>query len=315
MSMPLIVATSVGLAAFGLGWLLYGYHIQVSNQIRRRRQFSRLQRLDRSGEFVASDIDQVLEGETLIERVAPYLTGQLRDKAVTEQDGEVRLLLARAGYRGIRPLIYFQMLRFGVAAIVALVFVLYAIAAGDGGAWLKAFLAGGIAYLLPKYILTWLSKRRMRALAAEIPMFVDFLRMMHGAGVSFEQAMTLFAEERRVGLPLLASEFGHVRIAIKCGRSRTDALQQMADHLDLAELRELIALINDADRYGAGLQEPLKRFAIRLLEKNRFDMQEYVGKLATRMIVVMVLFLLPALLIVTAGPGFIAVFKALTRLT
>lgn len=315
MSMPLIVALSVGLAAFGLGWLLYGYHMQISNQIRRRRQFSRLERLDRGGEPLAADIDQVLEGETLIERVAPYLTGQLRDKAAAEQDSEERLLLARAGYRGIQPLIYFQALRIGLAAAAAIFFALYAFAAGTGTAWLKVILAGGIAYLAPKYILAWLARRRMRVLAAEIPLFVDYLRMMHGAGVSFEQALVLFAEERRVGLPVLASEFNYVRIAIKSGRSRTDALQQMADQLDLPDLRELIALVNDADRYGAGLQEPLKRYATRLLEKNRFEMQEHVGKLATRMIVVMVLFLLPALLIVTAGPGFIAVFKALTRLT
>lgn len=315
MTMPLIIAMSAGLAAFGLGWLLYAYHLRISNQIRRQRQFDRLQRLDHSDAPLTRAIDQALDGETLIERVAPYLTGQLRDKAATPQDSEVRHLLARAGYRGIQPLIYFQTLRIGLTAVAVVSFSLYAISAGNGTTWLKVILAGGIAYLAPKHILAWLASRRMRALAAEIPLFVDYLRMMHGAGVSFEQALVLFAEERRVGLPLLATEFNYVRIAIKSGRSRTDALKQMADQLDLAELCELVALINDSDRYGAGLLEPLKSFATRLLEKNRFEMQENVGKLATRMIVVMVLFLLPALLIVTAGPGFIAVFKALTRLT
>jgi tight adherence protein C len=314
MFFPLLVAISVGLAAFGIGWLIYGYHLQISNQIRRQRQFNRLERLERGGDR-STYPDQAQEGESLIDRVAPFLVGQLRGSGPSESDSEDRQLLARAGYRGLQPLIYFQALRLGVTALLLVVFVSMALVSGHANDWLKAFLAGGVAYLAPKYVLKWLAGQRMRDLANEIPLFVDYLRMMHGAGVSFEQALILFAEERRVGLPQLASEFNVVRIAIKSGRARADALQQMADQLGLAELRELVTLINDADRYGAGLQEPLKRYAVRLLEKRRFDMQDYVGKLATRMVVVMVVFLLPALMIITAGPGFVAVFKALVKMT
>ncbi|MFA5083208.1 MAG: type II secretion system F family protein [Hydrogenophilaceae bacterium] len=249
----------------------------------------------------------------MTERLALMLTGQLQSGAQSEQDSEERGLLARAGHRGIRPLVYFKAVRLGLTIGALLISSGYALAAATTVAWLKVVMAVAIAYLAPKYILKYFAQRRVRALANEIPLFVDYLHMMHGSGVSFEQSILLFAEERRIGLPILASELNFVQIAIKSGRSRADALQQMAVQIDLPELRELIALINDADRYGAGLQEPLKRFGVRLTEKRRFEMQDYVGKLATRMVVVMVLFLLPALLIITAGPGFLALFKALSK--
>lgn len=314
MSLPWIIALTVGLAAFGAGWLLFGYHLQISSQIRRQRQFNRLEKLAHGGESPNAELDRLLESQSPVERLALLLTGQIKDDG-SEQVGEERQLLAQAGYRGLQPLIYFRALRLGLTAGLLLLFASHALIDGSTPAWLKTILAGGVAYLAPKYILRFFARRRVRELASELPLFVDYLRMMHGSGVSFEQAILLFAEERRVGLPVLASEFNVVRIAIQSGRSRADALQQMADQIDLPELRDLVTLVNDADRYGAGLQEPLKRFSVRLTEKRRFEMQDYVGKLATRMVVVMVLFLLPALIIITAGPGFVAVFKALSGLT
>lgn len=313
MNLPLIIALSVGLAAFGIGWLAWGYHLQISSQLRRQRQIERLDRLAHPDEPVLGEPEA--EGPSQFERLALLLTGQLQGSLPSGQDGEDRVLLARAGYRGLQALVYFQAIRLGLTLAAVLVAAGIALAAGgDLNAWLKVFLAGGTAYLAPKYLLKYVAARRVREIAHELLLFVDYLRMMHGAGVSFEQALLLFAEERRVGLPVLASEFNVVRIAIKSGRARADALQVMADQINLPELRELVTLLNDADRYGAGLQEPLKRFAVRLADKRRFDMQEYVGKLATRMVVVMVLFLLPALIIITAGPGFIAVFKALSEI-
>lgn len=313
MSLPWLIALTVGLAALGAGWLVFGYYLQISSQIRRQRQFNRLEKLSHGDDNMNTEMERMLESQSPIERLALLLTGQLHTGAASEPAGEERVLLAQAGYRGIRPLIYFQATRLGLTAGLLLIFVTYALVAGTTAAWLKVVVAGSLAYLVPKYLLKLFAHQRVRELANELPMFVDYLHMMHGAGASFEQAIILFAEERRIGLPVLASEFSVVRTAIKSGRTRAEALQMMAEQIDLPELRELVALINDSDRYGAGLQEPLKRFAIRLTEKRRFEMQDYVGKLATRMVVVMVLFLLPALLIVTAGPGFLALSKALAR--
>lgn len=308
MSLPLLVAISAGLAVFGIGWLIYGYHLQVSSQLRRQRQFERLSRLS-DDEVQTPERELPVVPRGLYERIAALFAG------VPAKDGEVRLLLARAGYRGLQAQVLFHAIRLILAVVLALVFASYALAAGSLFAWFKAVLAAAVGYVLPHYGLRFIARRRVREIARELPLFVDYLRMIHSSGVSLEQAMLLFAEERRIGLPVLADEFAAVRLSMKSGRAQSDALRQMADQIGSPDLKELIALLNEAERYGSGLQEPLKRFAVRLGEKRRFEMQEYVGKLATRMVVVMVVFLLPALIIITAGPGFIAVFKALSSLS
>ena len=59
----------------------------------------------------------------------------------------------------------------------------------------------------------------------------------------------------------------------------------------------------------------MRQVSQRLTETKRFEMQEFVGKMATKMVVVMVICLLPALIMITAGPGFLSLFKALGNLT
>jgi len=307
-----LVAASVALAVFGSGWIAYGYFMRAQREIRRHRQLKRLEQMlgAARGEF-----EREPEEAPLIERIAQFVSGRGEGDGSAEQNSEERLLLIRAGFRTMRALLFFHALRLLLPLVGGILMAGYVLLAGNEDGWLKLLAAAIVLYLAPKYVLAFLARRRCQQLADELPVFVDFLRMMHSVGINFEQSILLFAEDSRLGLPVLASEFRAVNLAIRSGRPRSEALQQMARQLDVEELGELVALICQTDRYGAGVQEPLRQFSQRLTEKKRFAMQEFVGKMATKMVVVMVIFLLPALIIITAGPGFLSLFKALGNLT
>ncbi|MDD5329937.1 MAG: type II secretion system F family protein [Sulfuricella sp.] len=311
---PWLAASSVALAVFGGGWLLYGHFTVAQSRVRRQRQLNRLESaLDGGG---PADREPVSERLPLLERLALPIAGRIYSSdGKTEPDSEERLLLIQAGFRSLQSLLFFQTLRLALPGSALLAMSGYALLDGSLTGWMRTFAACTVLYLGPKYVLAWLARRRRRQLAEEMPFFVDYLRMMHSVGINFEQSLTLFAEEDRVGQPILAGELRMVNLAIRSGRSRGDAMQQMAEQFQVPELQELVSLITQADRYGAGVQEPLKLFSKRLTEKKRFELQEYVGKMSTKMVVVMVLFLLPALIIVTAGPGFLAVVRALTNMS
>jgi tight adherence protein C len=66
------------------------------------------------------------------------------------------------------------------------------------------------------------------------------------------------------------------------------------------------------DRHGGAVQEPLRQFGERLRETRRARLRERIGRLTVKMTGVMILTLLPALLIVTAGPGIVAITHALS---
>ncbi|MGE5758358.1 MAG: type II secretion system F family protein, partial [Sideroxydans sp.] len=114
-------------------------------------------------------------------------------------------------------------------------------------------------------------------------------------------------------LPIMSEEIREVTRQISSGRSRSQAFENMANQLRVVELRELVAILVQADRFGGSLQEPLLQYSKQLVQRRHFDMQTQIGQTATKMRVVMVLFLVPALLIVTAGPGVLAILKALSH--
>ncbi len=308
---PWLVASSVALAVFGGGWLLYGYFSVAQSRMKRQRQLNRLESRAEGG----ADRDPISEHLPLLERLALAVTGRSQSGTKAEPDSEDRLLLIQAGFRSLQALLFFQALRLALPVGALLVLSGYAWLDGTLASWMRVFAACTALYLGPKYIVALLAHRRRRQISEEMPFFVDYLRMMHSVGVNFEQSLTLFAEEDRVGQPVLSGELRMVSLAIRSGRSRGDAMHQMAEQLQVPELQELVSLITQADRYGAGVQEPLKLYAQRLTDKKRFELQEYVGKMATKMVVVMVVFLLPALIIVTAGPGFLAVIRALMNMS
>jgi len=312
---PLLVATSVALAVLGVGGLAYALFIKTQRKILRQRRFKRLDSILISGIGTVQEKDEL----DFSEKVVLFFTGRLPeislDTSVSETESEDRLLLNRAGFRGLRALVVFYALRLLAVVVTVVGFAAFEMLKGSMENLLGGVALTIVAILAPRYILRFLAQRRMKLLEDELPIFVDFLRMVHSVGINIEQDIIMFAEEPRLGLPVLAGEMAAVNLSIRSGRSRTDALQLMAQQLDVDNISDLVALLCHTDHYGAGLQEPLRQFSQRLAENKRFQMQEYVGKLAARMVIVMVLFLLPGLLVITAGPGFLAVLRALSNTT
>jgi tight adherence protein C len=307
--LPWLVAASVALGVIGAGSLLFASLQNALRKLEQKRRFEAINRMLDPGATVADA--GVPERFNELERFMLRISGRLPVAAVGDDESEERRLLTKAGIRGTKPAMAFQTARWVFLVLVLVVAATYTSLSDSGNGALRMVAAGIVAYLLPRFVLRFLAHRRHRQLEAELPVFIDFLRMMHSVGVSFEQAINLFAENPKLGLPVLSSELAVVASAIRSGRSRTEALQLMARQMDVEDLTELVALITHTDYYGAAVQEPLRKFSLRLTERRRFEAQEYVGQLATRMVVVMVVFLLPALMLVTAGPGFVAVFKAL----
>jgi tight adherence protein C len=73
-------------------------------------------------------------------------------------------------------------------------------------------------------------------------------------------------------------------------------------------------MIVQVDAHGGAVQEPLRQFGVRLREQRKMRMKELSGKLSVKMTLVMMLTLLPALMLVLAGPAVIALVGAVSKL-
>ncbi len=309
---PLFLALAVILFSLGLLWLIVaalermrGVRSSVQLMLRHSENLSYRGRLSDLLGAWDTPLDR------MIRRMASLMLEEEPDSTVYQEE---RAWLMQAGFRGSRAVILFSALRIGlpVAGVVILslswigsalevLFFVYAYA---------IFTAG---YLLPKYVLKMLARKRTEQLIDELPLFVDFLRMLQGVGLNLEQSLMVMTDTQFNALPVLSEEIREVTRQIATGRSRSQALERMANQLNVVELRELVGVLVQADRFGGSLQEPLLQFSKQTVQRRHFKMQTLIGQTATKMTVVMVLFLFPALLIVTAGPGMIAILKALSH--
>nr|KAJ9611889.1 hypothetical protein H2204_015104 [Knufia peltigerae] len=227
--------------------------------------------------------------------------------------GEDRLLLDLAGwntrrgtaiYLGLRLLL--AVLVLGIALAISDVTGLSRIMVVIGA------LAAGL--LLPKFALSAWVKRRRRAVNNELPLLIDLLRLLQGVGFSMDQSLQTLGDKLRDALPVLGGEIQEANVSYTHGRTRAQSLRRLSDVYGDDDLSSLVQLILQVHAHGGAVQEPLRQFSIRLREQRRNALKEKVGKLSVKMTVVMMLTLLPALMLVLAGPALVALATTLSKM-
>lgn len=232
---------------------------------------------------------------------------------------EERRLLEQCGFVDARSRGLFLMARLASAIAVAAFaawFVHGGVAAFD---WMGRGVMGlfvpavglVLGFMVPKVYVQRRAAGRRRAVVDELPMLVDLLRLLQGVGLSLDQSLQVLVNEFRGVLPVLAGELEIAQRQFTAGRTREQSLQRLASSYDNEDLRAVVRLLIQVDRHGGAVQEPLRQFGDRLREVRRAMLRERIGRLTVKMTAVMILTLLPALLIVTAGPGVLSVTHSL----
>ncbi|MGU7769337.1 type II secretion system F family protein [Burkholderia sp. MR1-5-21] len=228
---------------------------------------------------------------------------------VAEED---RLLLEQCGYVDARTRGLFLSTRIACALVVPLLFIGFVGAHVHGGRWLlgvgMSFIAG---FMLPKLYVRRRAANRRQCVVDELPLLVDMLRLLQGVGLSLDQSIQVVTNDFKGMMPVLSSEMEIAQRQFAAGRTREQSLQRLSSGFENEDLRAIVRLLIQVDKHGGAVQEPLKQFGDRLREARRAMLRERIGRLTVKMTGVMIITLLPALLIVTAGPGMISVLRAL----
>ncbi|HDR9251007.1 type II secretion system F family protein [Burkholderia vietnamiensis] len=226
---------------------------------------------------------------------------------------EDRRLLEQCGYVDARTRGLFLMARLASGIAVPVLFAVCASGRMKGGYWtIGVFAAFAFGFMLPKLYVRRRAAARRQSVIDELPLLVDMLRLLQGVGLSLDQSLQVVTNDFRGMMPVLSSEVGIAQRHFAAGRTREQSMQRLSGGFDNEDLRAIARLMVQVDKHGGAVQEPLKQFGDRLRETRRAMLRERIGRLTVKMTGVMVLTLLPALLIVTAGPGFLAVTHALS---
>lgn len=182
-------------------------------------------------------------------------------------------------------------------------------------AMVELAVALAVGLLLPKFVLrAWAERLRKRA-EDELPLLIDLLRLLQGIGLSMDQSLQMIAERFVSVLPVLGRELRDANTAYMHGRPRDQSLRRLAESFGNEDLQSLVQIIVQVHQHGGAVQEPLRQFAERLREQRKMSMKEKTGKLSVKMTVVMMLTLLPALMMVLAGPAIVSLVGTMSKMT
>lgn len=309
-----LAVASIALLALGL---MAGAGALIAAELRRTRSGNVIGRAIQQGAAApqvatgsAASIEELgAPAKPEIELPFHWLDSRIGRAFVADED---RNLIDQCGLSSKRAQLIFLVTRISLAFLLPfLAYVLWS--AGHRQRTVTIVLAAAwvIGFMAPKWVLGRFAAARRERANQELPLFIDLLRLLQGVGLSLDQALQIMASDFSHVLRVLGYELVLANNLYSRGRSREHSLQRLATLHKNENLRGLVSLLVQVDKHGGAVQEPLRVFSDRLREHRRSEMKERIGKITVKMTAVMVTTLLPALVIVTAGPAFLAIFRSL----
>ena len=169
-------------------------------------------------------------------------------------------------------------------------------------------------YLLPGFILGKLVKRRQEAIRLALPDALDLLVISTEAGCALDKAILNVSREFRAFHPVISEELSTVNMEMLAGGSRIQALRNFADRTGEEELKKLVAILIQTDRFGTSIADALRTQSEFMRVKRRQVAEERAGKVGVKLVFPIFFFCMPALIVVVAGPGFLQLFKSLASI-
>jgi tight adherence protein C len=226
-----------------------------------------------------------------------------------EQTPRNLLLMVRAGFRSSRAIL--AMRGFKVLLPVGLIALVLVTGVYRTNPFLFLLVAAIVGYVLPELFLVWKVSRRQHQLRRGLPDGLDLLVICVESGLGLDQALMKVAQELRITHPELSEELQLVNLEMRIGKTRIDALRELARRTGLEDIKALVAMLVQTDRFGTSVAQSLRVFSDELRVKRRQRAEEMSAKTSVKMVPPLVFFIFPALMVVILGPAVLSLLRQL----
>ena len=289
----------ISLGMLGVYWLLYKPQSASTERLRRLA--------GRDGAAQSAAATAVIPDESAATDIAQKIAQPL-NKLLPASATEARKLqrqLMHAGFRSPEaPMIYraIQLCSMsGFPLVVAGVCALLGKPLGDALIYIiLAFVAG---FILPRFFLARITKNRQRELRWGLADALDLMVVSVEAGLGLNAAMMKISTELKDVHNAIAVEFELANLEIRVGRDRDEALRNLAERTGVEDLRSLVAMLIQTDKFGTSIAKGLRVFSDGLRTKRRQRAEQEAQKAAVKLLFPLACFLFPTLFIAILGPA------------
>jgi tight adherence protein C len=226
----------------------------------------------------------------------------LGSRSPAKSSEKVRMKLAKAGNPSGMGVSEFIGLRFLVALGLGLGMALF-LAVVAGNVSLAIFLGpvfGVFGFLMPGIWLDRKIKGRRKEITKALPDAIDLLTISVEAGLGFDPAMMRVAEKWDNAL---TREFARVLSEMRIGKTKREALREMAMRTDEDGLSSFVSSVIQADQLGVAITHVLRIQSEAMRMKRRQRAEAAAQKAPLKMLFPMIFLIFPALYVVILGPA------------
>jgi tight adherence protein C len=243
----------------------------------------------------------------LVGRLGTILPSSSKDTSALEKR------LIRAGFRSpSAPKTFYGSKVFLAALLPALVLIVGPQAGlPEDNRMLAVALAVAAGFLGPNEFLRMACRRRQKRIRKALPNALDLMVVCVESGLGLDQAIMQTAKELRHAHPEISQEFAQVNFELKAGKRRVEALRNLAQRCAVDELKKLVAVLVQADRFGTGIAQTLREHSDYMRVQARQAAEEKAAKLGVKLVFPIFFCILPSLFVVTVGPVFVRISREL----
>jgi tight adherence protein C len=221
---------------------------------------------------------------------------------------ELRLKLARAGYRSRDTMFAFLFLKLAlpIGLAVCSFFFIFVVHLGDlkpALGFVAVMFCAVLGMALPDLFIKNKSQKREHILHKALPDAFDLLVICAEAGLSLDASFDRVSREIGPGCPELAEEVGLTSVELNFLPDRAKALQNLADRVPLQGMIALSNTLIQTEKYGTPLAQSLRILSGEMREERIMAAESKAAKLPATLTIPMILFILPPLFIVLIGPA------------
>jgi len=198
---------------------------------------------------------------------------------------------------------------FGLPALILVLFLQFRIDLKNLALFLPASVLIGL--LFPNMVLNSRIRKRQAEVSKTLPDIMDLLTVSVEAGLTLDSALAKVVEKAPGGT--LASEFETALQEIKVGKSKKEALYQMADRIGVQDFRSFVGAVIQADQLGVSLGNVLRIQSEQIRQNRKQRISEKAMKAPVKMLIPMVVFIFPSIFIVLLGPVVINLIEMFSK--
>jgi tight adherence protein C len=225
-----------------------------------------------------------------------------------DYEGRLRIRLLQAGLYTFRPSRFLMIRVISCLAVGAIGFFYSSGAPNELSRGLMILGGPVLGFMLPDTLLSSRITRRQRRIERDSADMIDLLAITVQAGLGLDHALKLTCD--RIDGPL-SDEVRLMLNEVRVGETRPEALKRLAERAPTPTIRSFARAMSQSESMGVSIGQTLKSLAVDARTRKRQAAEELAQKAPIKMIFPLATCFFPSILIVAAGPGVLALMKAL----